>query len=47
MLPRLSTLHADTTKTVQRVENALGVTDDVHLARVCTAAQVRRSALLE
>ncbi|MDE3053987.1 MAG: hypothetical protein KGL38_00515 [Gemmatimonadota bacterium] len=38
VLPRLSTLHADTTETVERVENALRVTDDVYLARVYTAA---------
>lgn len=38
VLPRLYELHADTTETVERVENALRVTDDVYLARVYAAA---------
>jgi hypothetical protein len=38
VLPRLYELHADTTETVERVDNALRVTDDVYLARLYAAA---------
>lgn len=38
LLTRLQTLVADTTEIVERVENALKVTDDVYLARVYSAA---------
>ena len=38
VLARLYELFADTTETVERVDNALSVTDDVYLARVYTAA---------
>lgn len=38
LLRRLHTLYADTTEVMERIENALKVTDDVYLARVYSAA---------
>ena len=38
LLGRLQTRVADVTETVERVENALKVTDDVYLARIYAAA---------